>query len=132
MARPEGFERVFTPNGGHADSGFPERKREHSSVPKQFTEEFKRQAVDLYETTEGATLQTIAEDLGISKSTLSTWLHTYRSSTHASGPGRPTDVHTECVNCAEVKALRAEKVKLETERDILRQAAKYFAGEMNW
>ena len=30
------------------------------------------------------------------------------------------------------RALEAEKTKLETERDILRQAAKYFAGEMNW
>jgi len=29
-------------------------------------------------------------------------------------------------------ALRAEKTKLTTEREILRQAAKYFAGETNW
>ena len=29
-------------------------------------------------------------------------------------------------------ALQAEARKLETERDILRQAAKYFAGETNW
>lgn len=28
--------------------------------------------------------------------------------------------------------LRADKVKVETERDILRKAAKYFAGETNW
>ena len=28
--------------------------------------------------------------------------------------------------------LEAEKLKLQTERDILRQAAKYFAGETNW
>ncbi|ALE86689.1 hypothetical protein XF36_28810 (plasmid) [Pseudonocardia sp. HH130629-09] len=33
---------------------------------------------------------------------------------------------------AENKALRTEKTKLETEREILRQAAKYFAGETNW
>ena len=29
-------------------------------------------------------------------------------------------------------ALRSEKLKLSTEREILRQAAKYFAGETNW
>jgi transposase len=33
---------------------------------------------------------------------------------------------------AENKALRAEQAKLGTERDILRSAAKYFAGETNW
>ena len=33
---------------------------------------------------------------------------------------------------AELAVSRAEQVKLETERDILRQAAKYFAGETNW
>ena len=33
---------------------------------------------------------------------------------------------------AEVSALRAEQIKLATERDILRSAAKYFAGETNW
>ena len=33
---------------------------------------------------------------------------------------------------AELAASKAEKLKLETERDILRQAAKYFAGETNW
>ena len=33
---------------------------------------------------------------------------------------------------AELAASRAEQRKLETERDILRQAAKYFAGETNW
>lgn len=33
---------------------------------------------------------------------------------------------------AELAASNAERLKLETERDILRQAAKYFAGETNW
>jgi len=33
---------------------------------------------------------------------------------------------------AEQAALKAEARKLAEERDILRQAAKYFAGEMNW
>lgn len=33
---------------------------------------------------------------------------------------------------AENAELRAETAKLTTEREILRQAAKYFAGETNW
>jgi len=33
---------------------------------------------------------------------------------------------------AELDQSKADKRKLETERDILRQAAKYFAGETNW
>jgi transposase len=33
---------------------------------------------------------------------------------------------------AEVAQLRAEKAKIETEKSILRQAAKYFAGETKW
>ncbi|WP_460756531.1 hypothetical protein [Myceligenerans cantabricum] len=32
----------------------------------------------------------------------------------------------------EVKQLRADKTLLETEREILRKAAKYFAGETTW
>jgi len=33
---------------------------------------------------------------------------------------------------AENQQLRADKTRLGTERDILRAAAKYFAGETNW
>ena len=33
---------------------------------------------------------------------------------------------------AEVNQLRADKTRLATEREILRTAAKYFAGETNW
>jgi transposase len=33
---------------------------------------------------------------------------------------------------AENKALRADTTRLSSERDILRSAAKYFAGETNW
>jgi transposase len=33
---------------------------------------------------------------------------------------------------AEVVRLRADMAKIETERSILRQAAKYFAGETRW
>ena len=33
---------------------------------------------------------------------------------------------------AELAQLRADMAKIETEKSILRQAAKYFAGETNW
>ena len=41
---------------------------------KTYTEEFKRDAVALYENSPGASLKTIATDLGINRATLHNWL----------------------------------------------------------
>ncbi len=96
----------------------------------------------------------IAEDLGIERSTLRVWLDQFgtgrktaadgtatrsplppRSSRRPAGTGsgepetaeqRPARLETENA------ALRAEQAELVTEREILRAAAKYFAGETNW
>ena len=118
---------------------------------KNYSEEFRRQAVDLYESTPGATLRGIAADLGIVRGTLSHWVDLYgtgkttapdgttttrpvshrRSGTQPpSGPETPEQKVARLE--AENAALRAEATKLATEREILRQAAKYFAGETNW
>jgi transposase len=123
---------------------------------KNYTDEFRRQAVDLYRSTPGATLRGIAADLGISRHTLNDWVRaqTATAGTAAAtaggashpgrtgGPGRrrghsPTDELAALR--ARVAALETEKdelvaeqAKLVTEREILRQAAKYFAGETNW
>lgn len=107
---------------------------------KNYTEEFRRQAVDLYESTPGATLRGIAEDLGISRCTLSEWVKRFGTgSTTApiaspgTPPGRPETQAEKVARLeAEVARLRAEKAKIETEKSILRQAAKYFASETNW
>ena len=107
---------------------------------KSYTDEFRRQAVDLYESTPGATLSGIADDLGISRGTLSDWvraLGTGSTTAPISSPRTPSgraETPAEKVARleAEVAALRAEKAKIETEKSILRQAAKYFAGETNW
>jgi transposase len=107
---------------------------------KSYTDEFRRQAVDLYESTPGATLSGIADDLGISRGTLSDWVKTFGTgSTTApiSSPATPAGrLETQAEKVArletEVARLRAEKAKIETEKSILRQAAKYFAGETNW
>ena len=107
---------------------------------KSYTDEFRRQAVDLYESTPGATLRGIADDLGISRGTLADWVKMFGSgSTTApinsprTPSGRPETPAEKVARLeAEVAALRAEKAKIETEKSILRQAAKYFAGETHW
>src|SRR5690349_13664472 len=41
---------------------------------KNYSDQFRRQAVDLYESTPGATVRGIAEDLGVERGTLRGWL----------------------------------------------------------
>ena len=108
-----------------------------------YSDEFRRQAVDLYESTPDATLKGIAADLGVSRGTLADWVRALGTgSTTVLPPDRttsgikPAGTETAAVRIARLEAenarLRAEKVKVETERDILRKAAKYFAGETGW
>ncbi|EEW50687.1 hypothetical protein HMPREF0290_0775, partial [Corynebacterium efficiens YS-314] len=52
----------------------PENAR--NTMPKNtYTDEFKADAVRLYETTEGASFSMIATDLGISRATLKNWVY---------------------------------------------------------
>lgn len=123
-----------------------------------YSDEFRRQAVELYESSPGATVKGIAADLGVERTTLRLWLDrlgtgtgtgtrtspdgtTTRSPRTPRAPQAPDTAEPDPAEApeqrlarleAENKALRAEKTKLETEREILRQAAKYFAGETNW
>ena len=106
---------------------------------KNYTDLFRRQAVDLYRGTNGATLRGIAADLGISRHTLQARVHaldpevTSASSEPASKQGRqakrPGAAEVELAELRDrVAALETENTKIAAERDILRQAAKYFAG----
>ena len=107
---------------------------------KTYSEEFRRDAVDLYASTEGATVKQIATDLGITDATLSTWLKTagvaVRGRTPKDPPGGAGGPETATQELARLRRenadLRAAKDLLATERDILRRAAKYFAGETRW
>jgi transposase len=117
---------------------------------KNYSEEFRRQAVDLYESTPGATVRGIAEDLGIQRGTLRHWLELHGTGRKTAADGTPTSTplkSTPPVGAvpgdetpeqkiarleAENAALRAETTKLTTEREILQRAAKYFAGETRW
>ncbi|MGN9847559.1 IS3 family transposase [Nonomuraea sp. H19] len=111
---------------------------------KDYSEEFKADAVALYESTPGATYKGIATDLGVSRGSLRAWIlraRARRGEEPASPPtssdtGRtrqpagPGDEAAERIAQLEarVRELEASEKKLTTERDILRKAAKYFAG----
>ena len=120
---------------------------------KNYSEEFRRQAVDLYESTPGATVRGIAEDLGIVRGTLRHWLEAYGTGKKTAPDGTltssplqsksstssvPADAVDETPEQkvarleARVHELEVETTKLTTEREILQRAAKYFAGETRW
>lgn len=119
---------------------------------KNYSEEFRRQAVDLYETTPGATVRGIAEDLGIVRGTLRAWLEAYGTgkktaadgtltSTPLQSKAAPSGLSGTADETPEAKITRLEarvaelevsEKKLSTEREILQRAAKYFAGETRW
>ena len=120
---------------------------------KNYSEEFRRQAVDLYETTPGATVREIADDLGIVRGTLRHWLEVYGTGKKTAADGTltssplpsktttrksasaPVDETPEQKIArleARVNELEVETTKLTTEREILQRAAKYFAGETRW
>ena len=109
---------------------------------KTYTERFKRDAVSLYESTPGATINAIASDLGGSRNSL-------RSGVDAFGPGTKTNANggkgarpiaasdsataaSGLSDAERIRVLERENAKLREEREILRKAAKYFAEETNW
>ena len=107
---------------------------------KTYDEEFRRQAVDLLEATPGVSARSIAADLGISRETLRVWVRAYgspkRTAPASEASTAPAAAQSPAERIAWLEAenasLRAETRKLSTERDILRTAAKYFAGETRW
>jgi transposase-like protein len=122
----------------------PEEARRPPMAMKDYSDEFKADAVALYESTPGATYKNIAADLGVNRATLREWVlrdHERRGITAAAA--KPAAQPRKAVASADpdervrqlearVAELEASERKLATERDILRKAAKYFAGETNW
>lgn len=106
---------------------------------KNYTDEFRRDAVALYRDTAGASVAGIATDLGISHGSLTAWLRNAgvpigkpRTNPALTRTSDETPEQEAARLRAELAQVKAEKTKLETERDILRSAAKYFAGETRW
>jgi transposase len=99
------------------------RRRKESALGKQrrYTEEFKAQAVQLARTS-GQSLRQTALDLGIANQTLGVWIREGHDGRPSAGPS--TDAER-----AELVELRRRVKVLETEREILRKAAAFFAQE---
>ncbi|MFI8372023.1 IS3 family transposase [Streptomyces sp. NPDC085466] len=96
-------------------------------VMKNYPPQFKADAVALYQSRPEATIRQVAADLGINPETLRNWV----CAAGASRPrGRRAEVPTEPPTPLEAEnaALRKKVRELEEEREILRKAAKYFAG----
>ncbi|WUH88895.1 IS3 family transposase [Streptomyces sp. NBC_00433] len=105
---------------------------------KDYSDEFKADAVALYESTPGAIYKSIAADLGVNRATLREWVLRDRErrgvTAAAATPGaRPREAVASADPVERVRQLEARVAELEaserklaTERDILRKAAKYF------
>ena len=102
---------------------------------KQYSQEFKADAVALYRSRPGATVKQVADDLGVNRETFRTWLREAgrRGKSFAEMLPPPPD-SSGVVDPVEQEnaALRRRVQELEEERDILRKAARYFAGETRW
>jgi|SRR5699024_1028101 len=99
---------------------------------KTYTEEFKRDAVTLYENSPEASIQTIATDLGINRATLHNWLKKYGTGARTKTSTAESPTSTSVTETERIRQLERENARLREERDILRKAAKYFAEETNW
>jgi transposase len=84
-------------------------------------EEFGREAVQLLRA--GRTPRELAESLGVSQQTLRNWRRQDERDRHERDDGVTSDEREE------LRRLRRENVRLKQERDLLKQAAAFFAAE---
>ena len=87
---------------------------------RQFTDEFKREAVRLA-SQPGISKAEISEDLGINANMLHRWIR------EQGNPSRIARSKNEAISSVEFERLRRELAKVRTERDILKKALAYFA-----
>ena len=92
----------------------------------RYSEQFKRDAVALYENNEDLSLNSASAQLGINRASLHSWVKKY-------GTGKRARIKAmqdkaQAANESErIRQLEKEKAQLREECDILRKAATYFA-----
>ena len=88
--------------------------------PSKYPEEFRREAVELYRSSDRPRSR-VAESLGISDGSLAAWV---KAAERDAVPGA-----LDADERAELARLRKENADLRMDREILRKAAAYFAKE---
>ena len=88
---------------------------------RQFTDEFKREAVRLARQP-GTSKAGISKDLGINANMLHRWTREQEGS-----PSKIACSKNEILSSGEFERMRRELTKVRTERDILKKALAYFA-----
>ena len=97
----------------------------------RYSEQFKRDAVALYENNEDLSLHAASTELGINRSSLYSWLKQYGTGKRVRTKSM-RDKAQATTDSERIRQLEKEVSKLREERDILRKAAKYFAEETRW
>ncbi|BFV61195.1 transposase [Kitasatospora sp. CMC57] len=93
--------------------------------PSKYSEEFRRDAVAVYRSSEGRrTFTAVAKEIGVNHETLRNWVRAADAGTAVPGPVLGDDERAELVR------LRRAEREWQAEREILRRAAAYFAQEM--
>ena len=95
---------------------------------RSFTEDYKRQAVELA-VMSGRPIGSVAKELGLRDSVLRRWMDKFRQEP-ASASWRPTTQATpmSADQASEIARLRQENERLRMERDILKKSIAIFAG----
>jgi transposase len=94
-----------------------------SEKPKRnYTREFKLEAVRLYEST-GKSMSEVERELGITPYLLSKWVHQFRQEAEQAFPGQGKLIERD----EELRRLRREVEILKQERDILKKAVVIFS-----
>lgn len=92
--------------------------------PTKYPEQFRKDALALVESS-GRPIAEVARSLGISEGTLWNWVRAARDATErAADPDAFTESERD-----ELRRLRRQVIELETDTEILRRAAAYFARE---
>ena len=97
----------------------------------KYSEQFKRDAVALYENNEELSLNSASAELGINRASLHSWIKKYGTGKRARTKSL-RDQAQATTDSERIRQLEKEVSKLREERDILRKAAKYFAEETRW
>jgi transposase-like protein len=98
-----------------------DNERRQPRPRRKFSDEFKRDAVDLVLTT-GRPIAEVADELGVYDSTLGNWVRRHQDE-QVAGSGLDPDER------ARFKELEAENAKLRVERDLLKRTVAFWVKE---